>query len=94
VFTWSYDDPYLPAIFHSKDGFKTLLGELRVHMLGQYHVCTTMVLAFGMMLREFDRTEFTEPNATPDPEMPDHVHNTPLGIPEMDMVLRLLNDTL
>jgi hypothetical protein len=91
--SWSYPQLYLPADVHSKEGFHAMMVELQTHMLGQFGVSSTMVLGFGMLLAEFNRTEFRDP-AESDPEMPDYVANTALGLPELDMVAELLRITV
>lgn len=50
----------------------------------------TMVLALGMMLAEFNRTEFSDPDEEASLQMPPHVTSTPLLLAHSDMVIERL----
>jgi hypothetical protein len=49
-----------------------------------------MVLALGMMLAEFNRTEFSDPDEEASLQMPPHVTSTPLLLAHSDMVIERL----
>lgn len=49
-----------------------------------------MVLALGMMISEFNRTEFVDPDEEASLEKPPHVSGTPLGLEHLDQLMNTM----
>lgn len=49
----------------------------------------TMMLAFGLMLRELNSTEFADPDEV-DLDKPDYVHNSPISVTQLDWIQECL----
>jgi len=71
-------------------GFEAALDAILHGGLNENRVHPTMVLALGMMLAEFNRTEFSDPEQEASLQKPWHVTTTPLLLAHSDMVTERL----
>lgn len=92
--SWLYRGLYLPSSFHSREHFKAFIDRVAEVMLAQPCVKGTMVLGLGMMLAEFNRTEFRDPSDGMDSEIPGYIINSPIALPEFDMLQELVTNVL
>jgi hypothetical protein len=69
---------FLPANYHSVAGFEAALDSITLFGPGEANVHPTLVLALGMMLAEFNRTQFADPDEEASLLRPQHVVDTPL----------------
>lgn len=66
------------------EGFEASLDAISARGLAEDAVHATLVLALGMMLAEFNRTQFADPEEEEALQKPDHVTATPLDLPHSD----------
>ena len=69
---------FLPANYHLVAGFEAALDSITLFGPGKANVHPTLVLALGMMLAEFNQTQFADPDEEASLLRPQHVVDTPL----------------
>jgi hypothetical protein len=67
-------------------GFEDAVQSIAQHGLTEGNLHPTLLLGLGMMLAEFNRTEFADPDEEASLQKPPHVTATPLGLPHSDTV--------
>src|ERR1700759_3045472 len=82
--SWSYRHLFLPADYHSVDGFDAALSIIMPQGIAEKGVHATLMLALGMMLAEFNRTQFADPEEEASFEKPAYVADTPLGLAQVE----------
>ena len=80
--SWDYQEKYLPAEVHTKDGFRASLAVIRKVGGSSGVLHGGVVLRYGLMLREVERVQFllADPDEPPQPDIPQWVANSPLDI--------------
>jgi hypothetical protein len=84
---WTYPHQYLPAKFHTKDGYNDDIGTIFNVVKERKQISSGVLLGFGMAIREAQRCQFLEPDEPPPEDMPRYVGNSFVG---QENVIQLL----